>query len=323
MRTELRLGTRASLLALTQSTHIKEQIERAHPNTRVELVRITTKGDRILDVPLAKVGGKGLFVKEIEDALLSGAIDLAVHSMKDVPSELPAGLIIGIVPEREAPWDALLSPHAASIAELPVGARVGTSSLRRKAQLSAIRSDLQILDLRGNVDTRIRKLDEGQYDAIILAAAGLRRLEKAERITALLAAEEMLPAVGQGALGIELREQDTELQEGLAFLRHQPTEWAVAAERAFLFRLEGGCQVPIAAHAVLKDDTLALTGLIATVDGRRILKETATGLAGQAGAIGRALADSLLAQGGRAILDEVYAHDTASSLSPQPPDSRP
>lgn len=306
MRTSLRIGTRASLLAVTQSTWVKNQIEQAHPGTTVELVKITTKGDRILDVPLAKVGGKGLFVKEIEDALLAGEVDLAVHSMKDVPTELPQGLHIGIIPPRETAQDAFLSVKHASIQTLPVGATVGTSSLRRKSQLAALRPDLRIVDLRGNIDTRLRKLDEGVFDAIILAGAGLNRLGLAHRITMLLAAEQMLPAISQGALGIELRRGDTELLAGLQFLHHPATAHTVAAERAFLLRLEGGCQVPIGAHATLDNETIELTGLIAAVDGSILLKETATGPVAQAQALGTVLAQTLLDRGGKAILDAVY-----------------
>lgn len=313
MRTLLRIGTRASLLAVTQSTWVKNQIEQAHPGTRVELVKITTKGDRILDVPLAKVGGKGLFVKEIEDALLAGEVDLAVHSMKDVPTELPPGLHIGIIPVRETPKDAFVSVQYASIEALPAGAAVGTSSLRRRSQLAALRPDLNIIDLRGNIDTRLRKLDEGLFDAIILAGAGLHRLGLEKRITTLLEPEQMLPAISQGALGIELRRDDAELFAGLQFLHHPATAIAVAAERAFLLRLEGGCQVPIGAHASLSNDTITLTGLIAAVDGRRILKETVTGPVDQAQALGTSLAETLLARGGKAILDAVYCDQSPTT----------
>ncbi|MDR2549835.1 MAG: hydroxymethylbilane synthase [Desulfobulbus sp.] len=306
MRTSLRIGTRASLLAVTQSTWVKDRIEQAHPGIRVELVKITTKGDRILDVPLAKVGGKGLFVKEIEDALLAGEVDLAVHSMKDVPTELPAGLHIGIVPQRETPYDAFLSVKYDSIAALPANATVGTSSLRRRSQLAAMRPDLTIVDLRGNIDTRLRKLDEGVFDAIILAGAGLHRLGLAARITTLLEPTQMLPAIGQGALGIELRRDDTELLAGMQFLHHPATASTVAAERAFLLRLEGGCQVPIGAHATLTGDSLSLAGLIASVDGRELIKDTATASAGQAAKLGADLAETLLDRGGKAILDAVY-----------------
>jgi hydroxymethylbilane synthase len=309
MRTTLRIGTRASLLAVTQSTWVKNQIENAHPQTQVELVKITTKGDKILDVPLAKVGGKGLFVKEIEDALLTGEVDLAVHSMKDVPTELPQGLHIGIIPVRETPFDAFISNKFDSIDTLPQGATMGTSSLRRKSQISALRPDLNIVDLRGNIDTRLRKLDEGIYDAIILAGAGLNRLGLSKRITTLLPASQMLPAISQGALGIELRQDDNELFKGLQFLHHQPTAVTVAAERAFLLTLEGGCQVPIGAFATLEGETVSLTGLVAEVDGSRILTDTKSDTAANAAALGTTLAQQLLDQGGKAILDEVYKNN--------------
>jgi len=313
MRTVLRIGTRASLLAVTQSTWVKSQIEQAHPGTTVELVKITTKGDRILDVPLAKVGGKGLFVKEIEDALLAGEVDLAVHSMKDVPTELPDGLHVGIIPTRETPRDAFVSVKFDSIEALPAGASVGTSSLRRKSQLAAMRPDLRIVELRGNIDTRLRKLDEGIFDAIILAGAGLNRLGLAQRITTLLDPAQMLPAISQGALGIELRRDDDELLAGLQFLHHPATATASAAERAFLLRLEGGCQVPIGALATLIGDTITLTGLIAAVDGSRILRDKGNGPAGQAAILGTSLAERLLARGGKAILDAIYCIDSPAT----------
>lgn len=311
MRTLLRIGTRASLLAVTQSTWVKNQIEIAHPRVRVELVKITTTGDRILDVPLARVGGKGLFVKEIEEALLAGEVDLAVHSMKDVPAELPEGLQIGIVPVRETPRDAFISVKYESLDALPHGATIGTSSLRRKSQLTALRPDFNIVDLRGNIDTRLRKLDEGLYDAIILAGAGLNRLGLQQRITILLEPAQMLPAVGQGSLGIELRTADTELRAGLQFLHHPPTAVAVAAERSFLLRLEGGCQVPIGAHAILAGTMIHLTGLIASVDGRQIIRDTITGPMEQAAILGTTLAETLLTRGGKELLDAVYSSNCA------------
>uniref|UniRef100_UPI00405755EE hydroxymethylbilane synthase n=1 Tax=Candidatus Electronema sp. TaxID=2698783 RepID=UPI00405755EE len=307
MKQLIRIGTRASLLAVTQSTWVKNQIERQHPGTTVELVKIITKGDKILDVPLAKVGGKGLFVKEIEDALLDGRVDLAVHSMKDVPAELPAGLHVAIVPEREIPFDAFISVKCKSLAELPQGAVIGTSSLRRKSQLAALRPDLEIKDLRGNLDTRLKKLDEGVYDAIILAGAGLNRLGMQNRITALFSPEQMLPAIGQGALGIELREADNDLLAGLQFLHHADTAAAVTAERAFLLRLEGGCQVPIGGFATVAGGTVQLTGLIASLDGEKVFKEQLAGPVAEAAKIGKTLAEKLLAAGGKAVLDEVYA----------------
>lgn len=303
---KLRLGTRASLLAVTQSTWVKHQIEALLPGTEVELVTIKTKGDRILDVPLAKVGGKGLFVKEIEDALLDGSVDLAVHSMKDVPAILPEGLHIGIVPLRETPRDAFLSNKYQNIADLPLHAVIGTSSLRRRAQLAAMRADLRIRDLRGNVDTRLRKLDEGQFDAIILAGAGLRRLGLERRITSLLDTREMLPSVGQGALGIELRLADSDLLASLQALHDEKTATAVRAERAFLLQLEGGCQVPIAGHAVLEGEKVALRGLIAEVDGSQRIAGTMRAPLHEAEQLGVQLAEELLAQGGRAILERIY-----------------
>jgi len=309
MQALIKIGTRASLLAVTQSTWVKNRIEQQYPDTRVELVKITTKGDKILDVPLAKVGGKGLFVKEIEDALLDKRVDLAVHSMKDVPTDLPTGLHVAIVPAREIPQDAFISLNYAGVDDLPRGAVIGTSSLRRKAQLASLRPDLNIKDLRGNLDTRLRKLDKGEYDAIILAGAGLNRLGLSKRITTLFDPEQMLPAIGQGALGIELRVADNELLAGMQFLHDPATAVAVAAERAFLLRLEGGCQVPIGAFATIDADMVTLRGLIAGVDGQRILKDQLSGPAATAEKIGETLADTLLAAGGKAILDKVYADE--------------
>ncbi|HHB77124.1 MAG TPA: hydroxymethylbilane synthase, partial [Desulfobulbus sp.] len=256
--------------------------------------------------PLAKVGGKGLFVKEIEDALLDGRVDLAVHSMKDVPTDLPDGLHVAIIPARETALDAFISVKYSALDDLSTGATIGTSSLRRKAQLAALRPDLKIEDLRGNLDTRLRKLDEGQYEAIILAGAGLNRLGLQDRITALFTPEQMLPAIGQGSLGIELRKADSELLAGMQFLHDQNTALTVAAERAFLLRLEGGCQVPIGAHATLSGKTITLTGLIAGVDGTRVLREQQSAPVDQAEQLGKSLADILLSRGGKAILDEVY-----------------
>jgi len=306
MRNKIRIGTRKSMLALTQSNMIKGMIEARYPDCEVELMKIVTKGDKILDVPLAKVGGKGLFVKEIEEAMLRGEVDIAVHSMKDVPAELPPDLFIGVVVEREDPRDAFLSVKYKSIKELPQEAKIGTSSLRRRSQLALARPDLEIEDLRGNLDTRIRKLDEGMYDAIILATAGLNRMGWSERITAFFESADMLPAVAQGAVGIEMRRDDRELIEGLAYLDHRDTSVAVTCERGFLNRLEGGCQVPIGGHATVDGDRISLTGLIASVSGDRFLKETAEGSAADAEKIGRELAEKLLDMGGAEILAEVY-----------------
>jgi len=308
----IRIGTRKSLLALAQSNGIKAQLEAEYPETTVELNKILTKGDKILDVPLAKVGGKGLFVKELEESMLTGEADMAVHSMKDVPAELPEGLHLGIVTKREDHRDAFVSNKYKKLADLPQGAKIGTSSLRRRAQLAILRPDLVIEDLRGNLDTRLRKLDEGQYDAIILAAAGLNRLNLSDRISALFDPAEMLPAVGQGAVGIELRSDDKELLDCLNFLAHRDTFVAVTAERAFLLTLEGGCQVPIAGHCKVDGDNITLTGLVASVDGKEVLKKTATGLAKDAETVGRNLAQELLDMGAKAILEEVYGQELAS-----------
>jgi len=309
MRKHIKIGTRGSLLATTQSTWVKNQIEAQHPDLSVELVKIITKGDKILDVPLAKVGGKGLFVKEIEEALLRKDVDLAVHSMKDVPSELPEELHLGIIPPRENPYDAFIANQFASFTDLPKGATVGTSSLRRRSQLAALRPDLEIVDLRGNLDTRLRKLDEGQFQAIILAAAGLNRLDMSSRATGYFSAKEMLPAVGQGALGLELRKDDDELLEALSFLNDDTTAVAVAAERGFLYRLEGGCQVPIGAFAEVQNGEVELTGLVASIDGQVVLKESIKGPNDEARQLGTQLANKLLDMGAREILAEVYGQE--------------
>lgn len=306
MQKLIKIGTRKSLLALTQSNWIKKQIEDRYPDVTVELVKIVTKGDKILDVPLAKVGGKGLFVKEIEDAMLSGEADIAVHSMKDVPSELPEGLHLGIITKRENPFDAFISNKYKGISDLPSGAVIGTSSLRRRSQLARIRPDLSIVDLRGNLDTRLRKLDEGQFDAIILAMAGLNRLGFADRASSCFTKVEMLPAVAQGAVGIELRTADKDLLADLSFLDHRETSINVRAERAFLKRLEGGCQVPIGGFAELKGDKLIMDGLIVSLDGKQFLREAMEGSASDPEWLGNALAEKLLSQGGQKILAEVY-----------------
>ncbi len=305
MTSRIHIGTRGSKLALWQANWVKSRLEALHPSLTVELTIIKTKGDKILDVPLAKVGGKGLFVKEIEEALLEGRIDLAVHSMKDMPAEIPDGLCIGAVPERETPVDALISREGQALEELPRGARVGTSSLRRSSQLLRARPDLEIIPLRGNLDTRLRKLDEGRMDAIVLAGAGIRRLGLEERITQLLAPEIMLPAVGQGALCVETRAADAQIAPLVAPLEDQTTRLAVTAERAFLHRLEGGCQVPIAGHATLANNQLAICGLVSDLRGQTVYQETKNGPAAEAAAIGRHLADLLLDQGARAVLDRL------------------
>lgn len=311
MRTLLRIGTRASLLAVTQSTWVKNQIEQAHPGTRVELVKITTKGDRILDVPLAKVGGKGLFVKEIEEALMDGRVDLAVHSLKDMPADIPAGLCIGPIPERENPHDVLISKSGLPLAQLPNGARIGTSSLRRAAQLFHQRPDITILPLRGNLDTRIRKLETEDIDAIVLAAAGLKRLNLGNKITEYLDSSIMLPAAGQGALCMELRKDDARTAAAVAGLNHPETQAVVRGERAFLNRLEGGCQVPIAAHGNIINDDFSLQGLVANLDGSVIIRDRFSGPAAESEKIGITLAERLLSMGAKEILDELKANEHA------------
>ncbi len=306
MRELIRVGTRGSKLALAQTNWVIEQIKGHYPHLRVETVIIKTKGDKILDVPLAKVGGKGLFVKEIEEALLREEIDLAVHSMKDVPTELPEGLEIAIIPERESPFDVLISRENISFEDLPPGAKVGTSSLRRTAQLRAKRPDLRIENLRGNLDTRLRKLSEGLYEAIIVAEAGLLRLGLGDIPRERFSTEVMLPAIGQGALAIEIRKADTELREGLSFLHHEETAVAVAAERAFLERLGGGCQVPLAAYARLNQRNLVVEALIADPSGEPLLRDQLEGPPSQAAEMGRRLAEELLSRGGQKILEKVY-----------------
>ena len=302
----LRLGTRKSKLALTQSNWVKKEIESRFPDVEVELVKVTTKGDKILDVPLAKVGGKGLFVKEIEEALLDGRIDFAVHSLKDVPTELPKGLEVSVFPEREDPRDALISKSGAGLKGLPEGARVGTSSLRRMAQLRAVRPDLTIENLRGNLDTRLKKLDEGQYDAILLAVAGLNRMGLADRITEIIGPELILPAIGQGALGIEFRTGDEETRAILSALNHEETSVRVRAERAFLARLEGGCQVPIGAFATLDGDEIELEGFVADERGERLIRRKRRGKRSDPERVGDELGREILDAGGREILKEVY-----------------
>lgn len=289
-----------------QAEWVQARLRELAPDLPVTLKRIKTSGDKILDVPLAKIGGKGLFVKEIEEALLRQEIDLAVHSMKDVPTALPDGLGIICVPPREDPRDVLVSHGGQSFSQLPRGSRVGTSSLRRQAQLLHHRPDLAIAMLRGNLDTRLRKVRDGQFDAIVLAAAGLRRMGWLDRVTEYLQPEISLPAIGQGALGLEGRTDDTFLRELLGPLDHPPTRLAVTAERALLDRLQGGCQVPIGAHATVKNERIILEGLVASVDGRRLIRDRVEGGLEDASALGLALAERLLARGGDAVLTEIY-----------------
>ena len=302
MKAVLKIGTRQSLLALWQSNHIAACLRKKYPECEVVLKKIVTKGDRILDVPLAQIGGKGLFTKELEEDLLSGEVDLAVHSLKDMPTVLPEGLCLTAITERANVGDAFVSNKYNSFAELPLGAVVGTSSLRRKAQLLAARPDLTIRDLRGNVDTRLRKLDEGLYDAVILAAAGLERLGHGDRIKDVIPSGVCLPAVGQGALAIECRTDDAEVRQMLDFLNDMPTVHATNAERAFLGLLEGGCQVPIGVHADVEGDKIKIEAIIAALDGSTVLRDTIEGTATDAVALGQELGKKMLANGGQEIL---------------------
>ncbi len=305
----LRIATRSSALALWQAEFIKSELERLNSGITVELVKIKTQGDKILDVPLAKIGGKGLFVKELEEAMLDGRADLAVHSMKDVPMEFPEGLGLVAICEREDPTDAFVSNHYDNIDQLPQGAVVGTASLRREAQLRANRPDLVIKVLRGNVNTRLAKLDAGEYDAIVLASSGLKRLEFHDRIRYCLPAEVSLPAVGQGALGIECRTDDTELLAMIEPLNHKDSADRVKAERALNRRLEGGCQVPIAAYALLEEnDTLWLRGLVGAVNGTQVLRVEGRVPRAEGERLGRELAEELLGMGADKILAEIYGH---------------
>ena len=303
----IRIATRKSPLAMWQAEHVAQALKQAHPGLAVKILGMSTQGDKILDTPLAKIGGKGLFVKELEQRMLSGDADIAVHSMKDVPVELPEGLHLAVIMQREDPRDAFVSNHHAGFSVLPEGARVGTSSLRRQCQLADRRPDLEIIPLRGNVNTRLRKLDDGEYDAVILAAAGLLRLGFAERIREFIPTADSLPAIGQGAIGIECRADDERVNALLAPLHHEDTASCVRAERALNARLEGGCQVPIGGHAELHDGQLWLRGLVGTVDGSEVVRAEIRGPADQADALGRAVAEELLGHGGAQILRDLYA----------------
>ena len=306
MSREIRIATRKSALALWQAEHVKARLEQAHPGLKVSLVPMVSRGDKLLDAPLAKIGGKGLFVKELETALLENEADIAVHSMKDVPMEFPEGLGLYCICEREDPRDAFVSNRFDSLDALPPGSVVGTSSLRRQAQLLARRPDLKIQFLRGNVNTRLAKLDAGEYDAIILAAAGLIRLGFGERIRSSIGVDESLPAGGQGAVGIECRTGDSEVHALLACLNHAPTATRVVAERALNKRLNGGCQVPIACYAVLEGEQLWLRGLVGQPDGTLLLRAEGRAPAAEAEALGVQVAEELLDQGAEQILKAVY-----------------
>ena len=303
---KIRIGTRKSKLALWQANYVADQLKKYFPDLEVELVKITTKGDKILDVPLAKVGGKGLFVKEIEEAMLRNEIDIAVHSLKDVPTYFPEGLGLVAITEREDPRDAFLSVKYTSIEKMPEGAVLGTSSLRRKAQIMVKRKDLRIEDLRGNVDTRIRKLEEGQYDGIILAYAGLKRLGLEHKVKQVFDTDYMIPAVAQGFLGIEARLDDEKTKEIVSVLNHKESEIRAKAERAFLKTLEGGCQVPLAGYAEITDGKLKITGFISDLEGKRVFRDSLTGNLEEAEELGKKLAEKLLKDGAKEVLEEIY-----------------
>jgi len=303
----LRIATRKSPLALWQTEQVAERLRLAHPDLRVEILGMRTRGDKFLDAPLAKIGGKGLFVKELEQGLLDRRADIAVHSMKDVPIDLPAGLQLPVIMEREDPRDALVANNYGDIDELPAGARVGTSSLRRQCQLAARRADLVIRPLRGNVNTRLSKLDAGEYDAIVLAAAGLMRLGFEQRIRRRLSPEESLPAIGQGAIGIECRVDDGRVKALIAPLHHADTADRVRAERALNRRLRGGCQAPIAGYAVLEDGWLRLRGLVGTPDGTQVWYAERCAPRTEAEPLGTALAEDLIAQDRNRVLAALAA----------------
>lgn len=309
MKKTLRIATRKSPLAMWQAEFVKAELEKVFPALEIILLPMSTKGDKILDVPLAKIGGKGLFTKELEDRMMAGEADIAVHSMKDVPMELPEGFALGAILERHAPTDAFVSNNYATFDALPKGAILGTSSLRRKAQLMAARPDLDVRDLRGNVGTRLGKLDAGEYDAIVLATSGLQRLKLDERIRHEISPELCLPAVSQGTLGIEYFANDQETFEIIKVLNHAESEIRTIAERAMNHHLEGGCQVPIGVFAELDGDKISMRGLVGELDGSVILTAAIEGDKADAEALGIALAEKLLDQGAKAILDEVYASD--------------
>jgi hydroxymethylbilane synthase len=302
----IRIATRKSPLAMWQAEHVAAELRGAHPGLEVEILGMSTQGDKILDTPLAKIGGKGLFVKELEQGMLAGSADIAVHSMKDVPVELPEGLHLPVIMQREDPRDAFVSNTYKGLDELPQGACVGTSSLRRQCQIGERRPDLKIAPLRGNVNTRLRKLDGGEFDAIILASAGLKRLGFAERITSLLDAGQSLPAIGQGAIGIECRSDDPRVNALIATLHHEETAVCVRAERAMNHRLMGGCQVPIGGFAVLEGERLQLRGLVGEPDGSHIIRAEIAGPAADAERLGTELAEDLLAKGAEPILKALY-----------------
>ncbi len=306
----LRIATRKSPLALWQTNFVRDVLISIHPNLQIELVEISTQGDKILDTPLAKIGGKGLFVKELENTLQAKQTDIAVHSMKDVPVELPSDLIVGIILERKEPYDAFVSNHYSNLDELPQGAIVGTASLRRQCQILALRPDLKIHSLRGNVGTRLRKLDEGQYDAIILAEVGLRRLNFEKRISDIFKSTQMLPAIGQGAIGIEYRIDDEKTLEFIKPLHDKITQQRIIAERALNEKLEGGCQVPIAGFAQIINNILNLEGLVGDIDGKKIIRRNISGSVEQAESLGKQLGQELIAEGARSLIAKAYNYQS-------------
>ncbi len=305
MRDKIVIGTRKSALALWQADYVADCIKEKYPEITVEKKLIVTKGDKILDTPLAKIGGKGLFTKALEDEMLAGDIDIAVHSLKDVPTELPEGLMIAAITKRFDPGDALVSPKYGTLDKLPKGAKIGTSSLRRSAQLLHARPDLKIESLRGNVNTRLQKLEDENFDGIILAVAGLKRLEMEDRITQVLPVEICLPAVGQGALAIEARRDDEEILSIIDFLNDETTVACTNGERAFLKAVEGGCQVPVGVYGTPSEDGISLEAVIASVDGKQLYRDSVQGSPEEAEHLGKALADRLLNAGGRKILQEL------------------
>jgi len=306
MPSELKIGTRGSQLALFQANWVKDQLGKAYPDLNVTLIKIKTTGDKIQDVPLAKIGGKGLFVKEIEESLLQKKIDLAVHSIKDVPTEFPQGLHLSAITKREDPRDVFISRDGRTLKNLPAGAKIGTSSLRRQAQLLHFRNDFELIPLRGNLDTRLKKLRTMSLDGIVLALAGVRRLGLEETVTEIIPADISLPAIGQGALGIETRMDDKDVEGQIRFLNDRDSSISVTAERAFLKKLEGGCQVPLAAYARPTGKTLHIDGLVGSIDGKRLIRHHVEGPVENAESLGIELAEILLGKGAREILDEVY-----------------
>jgi hydroxymethylbilane synthase len=303
---ELRIGTRGSQLALYQANWVKERLVEAHPHLKVTMIKIKTTGDKIQDAPLAKMGGKGLFVKEIEEALIQKKIDLGVHSVKDVPTELPQGLHLCVITKREDPRDVFISEDGKGLKDLPQGAKIGTSSLRRQAQLHHFRDDFELVPLRGNLDTRLKKLKTMNLNGIVLAMAGVKRLGLEERVTEIIPTEISLPAIGQGALGIETRMEDEEVEKRIRFLNDEASSIAISGERAFLKRLGGGCQVPIAAFGRTIGDILQIDGLVGTIDGKWLVRHHMEGPAKEAELLGTQLAEVLLNKGAREILEEVY-----------------